>query len=376
MGAMGSEPTCSLYTFALAPAGGAGGPAVAQQAGAAGGQAGGQPLLRLVHTLSCQPHKLLTCHLEQPAAGAQEPPTPDTHLQGGAAREAGTAGTAAGAPYGGGGIDGSGGSQAGPRLLLGLTDDVDCAVVAIGCASPEAAAAGASTSSGASGPEEAAAGFVIQHVASVPALSYVTAGEQEVVGELDGGRGAGPTRLLAETHLPLVPDAAVCHDHHSVDPISPHHPCPALLFVLQARCSASSCCWRPPVATLRQRWWRPASTAVSWGGPGTLVASDAEPKRLCGGRDVKHCWCVKASKSCRERGMLVLIIAGDCLALFKAVSLCQCLPWDCFLATLAVQTCTAPRHHARSMGSTRWGSGSVRAALITAFDAWDPVRPC
>lgn len=220
MGAMGSEPTCSLYTFALALAGGAGGPAVAQQAGAAGGQAGGQPLLRLVHTLSCQPHKLLTCHLEQPAAGAQEPPTPDTHLQGGAAREAGTAGAAAGTPHGGGGIDASSGSQASPRLLLGLTDDVDCAVVAIGCASPEAAAAGASTSGGAAGPEEAAAGFVIQHVASVPALSYVAAGELAAA-------GVGQTGMLAEPRPPLLPDATVCPraPAHSTSRASSSLPC-------------------------------------------------------------------------------------------------------------------------------------------------------
>ncbi len=173
VGAMGSEPTCSLYTFALAPAGD--GSAQAAQQPAQGGQAGhlgGQPLLRLVHKLSCQPHKLLTCHLEQPAGGAQEPPTPDTHLQGGGVGE----GAAGAANASGSGSRCGNGSHASPRLLLGLTDDVDCAVVAIGCTSPEAAAAASGGGSGAAGPEEAAAGFVIQHVASVPALSYVAAG--------------------------------------------------------------------------------------------------------------------------------------------------------------------------------------------------------
>jgi len=166
VGAMGSEPTCSLYTFALAPAGD--GSAQAAQQPAQGGQAGhlgGQPLLRLVHKLSCQPHKLLTCHLEQPAGGAQEPPTPDTHLQGGGVGE----GAAGAANASGSGSRCGNGSHASPRLLLGLTDDVDCAVVAIGCTSPEAAAAASGGGSGAAGPEEAAAGFVIQHVASVPA---------------------------------------------------------------------------------------------------------------------------------------------------------------------------------------------------------------
>ena len=163
VGAMGSEPTCTLFTFALAAG-------TADAAGTAGeAQQGQRPLLRLVHTLSCQPHKLLTCHLEQAAAGAQEPPTPDTHLGGGSA--VGATSTAAAASGSGGG---SGGSQPSPRLLLGLTDDVDCAVVAVGCTSPEAAGAGGGE--GAAGPEEAALGFVIQHVASVPALSYVAAG--------------------------------------------------------------------------------------------------------------------------------------------------------------------------------------------------------
>lgn len=169
MGAMGSEPTCSLYTFALAAAESSGQAAQQGQQLGAAGRPGGQPLLRLVHTLSCQPHKLLTCHLEQAAAGAQEPPTPDTHLGGGSA--VGATSTAAAASGSGGG---SGGSQPSPRLLLGLTDDVDCAVVAVGCTSPEAAGAGGGE--GAAGPEEAALGFVIQHVASVPALSYVAAG--------------------------------------------------------------------------------------------------------------------------------------------------------------------------------------------------------
>lgn len=168
---MGLEPACSLYTFAPADGESSGQAAQRVQSPGAAEPAGGQPLLRLVHSLPCQPHKLLTCHLEQPAVGAQEPPTPDTHLQGA---------SAAGAPSGAAAA--SGASHASPRLLLGLTDDVDCAVVAIGCTTPETAAAGAG--GGAALPEEAATGFVIQHVASVPALSYIAAG-------VAGGRGCG-----------------------------------------------------------------------------------------------------------------------------------------------------------------------------------------
>ena len=173
---MGSEPACTLFTFVpAAPAAATGQQAAAAAADAAGGSAQaaapaaqqqgqqqGQPLLRLAHTLSCQPHKLLTCHLEQAAPGAQEPPTPDTHLPGG-------------------GSGGSGGTARGSRLLLGLTDDVDCAVVTVSCRSQDVAAG----ESGAGGAEEAAAGFVIEHATSLPALAYVTAGGR--VGGWEGG---------------------------------------------------------------------------------------------------------------------------------------------------------------------------------------------
>lgn len=149
VGAMGSEPACTLFTFSLAQDSSGAQQEQQPEATAGGSQAAeqqaGPTLLRLVHTLSCQPHKLLTCHLEQPAPGAQEPPTPDTHLAGG-----GGDGGAPGALIGG------------SRLLLGLTDDVDCAVVAISCST--------------AGGEEAAVGFVMQHVTSIPALAYVTAG--------------------------------------------------------------------------------------------------------------------------------------------------------------------------------------------------------
>ncbi|PSC70698.1 hypothetical protein C2E20_5843 [Micractinium conductrix] len=171
VGAMGSEPTCTLFTFAPAAAG-----VDAARAAPAGAATAGQPLLRLAHTLSCQPHKLLTCHLQPPAFGAQEPPTPDTHLavdggSGGKAAEAGGAGTP------------GGGQAAGPTLLLGLTDDVDCAVVAVSCADASDAGVGSSDAAaggGDSGGGDSAgggAGFVVRHAASIPALAYVAAGK-------------------------------------------------------------------------------------------------------------------------------------------------------------------------------------------------------
>jgi KUP system potassium uptake protein len=161
---MGAEPTCNLFTFTLA---GSSTAAAAAAAGAAGGAGGEQPppaLLQLVHTLSCQPHKLLTCHLEQPAAGAQEPPTPDTHLQHGAG-EPGASGS------GGSSSSSAGIRPRGSRLLLGLTDDVDCAVVAVSCSRGTSGGDG-----GGGGEGGAGAGFVIEHVTSIPALAYVAAG--------------------------------------------------------------------------------------------------------------------------------------------------------------------------------------------------------
>lgn len=165
MGAMGSEPTCTLFTFALAAseAGAAGTPGAAAEA-----QRGQQPVLRLVHTLSCQPHKLLTCHLQPPSCGAHEPPTPDTHVpEGSRGGGGGGAGVAPGQQQQGGAA-----ASPGPTLLLGLTDDVDCAVVTVTCSS-------GSDSSGADGGGQssaAAAGFLVQHVSSIPAMAYVAAG--------------------------------------------------------------------------------------------------------------------------------------------------------------------------------------------------------
>jgi KUP system potassium uptake protein len=196
---MGAEPTCNLFTFALA------GSSAAAAAAAAGGAGGEQPpaLLQLVHTLSCQPHKLLTCHLEQPAAGAQEPPTPDTHLRHGA-----------GAP----GASGSGSSSSagsrprGSRLLLGLTDDVDCAVVAVSCSR------GANDGDGGGGDEGGAgAGFVIEHVTSIPALAYVAAGggsrlahRQNTLSTLDS-----PPCLLLPDIIASVLTCLEKHPHHA-----------------------------------------------------------------------------------------------------------------------------------------------------------------
>ncbi|KAL4420811.1 hypothetical protein ABPG75_010467 [Micractinium tetrahymenae] len=165
VGAMGSEPTCTLFAFALAAS-------TAGAAGAAGAaQQGQQPMLRLVHTLSCQPHKLLTCHLQPPAFGAQEPPTPDTHLPEGSRGSAGGAAGAAGQQQ-----QGSSAASSGTTLLLGLTDDVDCAVVAVSCCT--GSNSGSDSSGGSSGQEgAAAAGFVVQHVSSIPAMAYVAAGK-------------------------------------------------------------------------------------------------------------------------------------------------------------------------------------------------------
>ncbi len=52
------------------------------------------------------------------------------------------------------------------RLLLGLTDDVDCAVVEVACMA------------GAAGSQDglSTCGFKVQHATSVPALAYVAAG--------------------------------------------------------------------------------------------------------------------------------------------------------------------------------------------------------
>jgi hypothetical protein len=163
IGAMGSEPACALYVFEPAQAAAADLPGSSDRAeGPATTEAG--TLLRAAGSLSCQPHKLLTCHLEQRGAGAQEPATPDTHL-----------------PQGG--SSGGGGGACGPRLLLGLTDDVDCAVVAVSCR------AGADGSgSGAGGPAGfTGSSFAVEHETSLPAMAYVAAGELSQQG------GQGPS---------------------------------------------------------------------------------------------------------------------------------------------------------------------------------------
>jgi len=56
---------------------------------------------------------------------------------------------------------------AGARMLLGLIDDVDCAVVEARLGSPPAAGAPAAAEAGQA---------VAEHIASVPALAYVAAG--------------------------------------------------------------------------------------------------------------------------------------------------------------------------------------------------------
>lgn len=200
VGAMGSEPACSLVTFALAEG----------AAGAAGAaQPGQRPLLRPAHTLSCQPHKLLTCHLQPPFFGAQEPPTPDTHLPEGS-RAAGSCAPAAGQQQAG-----APAASPGPALLLGLTDDVDCAVVAVTCCSGSDADGcdDAATGQGTA----AAAGFVVQHVASIPAMAYVAAGAEVAafVGSMivrympaagfGGGQGGRPPLAATAGPPPALP---------------------------------------------------------------------------------------------------------------------------------------------------------------------------
>lgn len=236
VGAMGSEPTCTLFTFAPAAAG-----VDAARAAPAGAATAGQPLLRLAHTLSCQPHKLLTCHLQPPAFGAQEPPTPDTHLavdggSGGKAAEAGGAGTP------------GGGQAAGPTLLLGLTDDVDCAVVAVSCADASDAGVGSSDAAaggGDSGGGDSAgggAGFVVRHAASIPALAYVAAGGSRERGQL----WASARVCCACAALDRSPQPSACRQPlRRLGPLPPsHHTVEHNAAPVYSACSSSSC--RPP----------------------------------------------------------------------------------------------------------------------------------
>lgn len=262
VGAMGSEPTCTLFTFALAAG-------TADAAGTAGeAQQGQRPLLRLVHTLSCQPHKLLTCHLQPPPFGAQEPPTPDTHLPEG--------GRGAGAGVGAPALQQQDGAaiSPGPTLLLGLTDDVDCAVVAVTCSS---GSDGDGSSSDAQG-GAAGAGFVVQHVSSIPAMAYVAAGAPVAAAAQASGAAGEGTLLLTPRRSLAGPQPPVPRQPAFPAPTPAPGPAPGpaqtnrtrcrLLppglpsLRTQARCSASSCCLRRRGATSRPPWWRPASTAT------------------------------------------------------------------------------------------------------------------
>eukprot|EP00887_Chlorella_sp_A99_P007189 scaffold2.g7189.t1 len=112
VGAMGAEPGCSLFCYALQ------GETPADDGATAAGAAAARTW-SLAEALHCAPHRLLSCQVQ---AGG---------------------------------------------LLLGLTDDVDCAVVAVAPAS----SAGTGSGAGAGG------GFAAMHVASIPALGYVCAGK-------------------------------------------------------------------------------------------------------------------------------------------------------------------------------------------------------
>lgn len=59
----------------------------------------------------------------------------------------------------------------GGGLLLGLTDDVDCAVVEVAPAAPAAVQQG-----GEGDGSQPLPGFAVAHTASIPALAYITAG--------------------------------------------------------------------------------------------------------------------------------------------------------------------------------------------------------
>lgn len=74
-------------------------------------------------------------------------------------------------------------------VLLGLADDVDCAVVKVSISPPSsgdvaavsavASAAGVSVGSGGGGGVGGSPSIEVQHVSSVPALAYVAAGKMQ-----------------------------------------------------------------------------------------------------------------------------------------------------------------------------------------------------
>lgn len=134
VGALGAEPACDLLTFCVD----------AEQRSSSG------PQFRCVDRLVCQPHRLLGCQH-------------DVH----------------------------------DVLRLGLTDDVDCAVVEV-LASCDASTPDSASSGGTAEIQHMAGGFLVRHVASVPALAYVAAGKMQRKYLLLGGARAAAAAVLVE----------------------------------------------------------------------------------------------------------------------------------------------------------------------------------
>ncbi|KAG2483809.1 hypothetical protein HYH03_017332 [Edaphochlamys debaryana] len=138
VGDMGSEPCVDVATWRLGP-------------GGAAGTAPDKPLPP-AWRLSCGAHRLLTAE-----AGVALAPPPAGHLEPAAQQQ---------------------------PLLLGVTDDVDCAVLRLGRAGEAGPGqeAGAGAAGGSAGAEAEAGGEDVTahvlHAVSIPALSYVVAGKQ------------------------------------------------------------------------------------------------------------------------------------------------------------------------------------------------------
>lgn len=141
LGAGGSEPAVDILLYAPVDApssSGCGGSSAATATGPPAGVAAGKLVLKC--TAPCGPHKLLAA---EGFAGSSEP----------------------------GGPASSGG------LLLGLTDDVDCALVTAAFSKPAAAAAAAGISS--DGGSSSSGDLLVTHSAFLPAIAYVVAGKTQ-----------------------------------------------------------------------------------------------------------------------------------------------------------------------------------------------------
>ncbi|KXZ56884.1 hypothetical protein GPECTOR_1g798 [Gonium pectorale] len=153
VGAMGGEPVVDLAAWRLGERHGGGGAAGRAGAGAgAGAESGGERAAQPVWRLSCGAHRLLSAEGPLRAADPGQPAPPASQ----------------------------------PPVLLGLTDDVDCAVLCV-----ERAAA-----------DGHAAELQALHAVSIPALAYVAAGKTYkrhllLASPAPAGGAAGRTQLAA-----------------------------------------------------------------------------------------------------------------------------------------------------------------------------------